>query len=126
MSPRRKLDRDTVLSGRPEQAPAVRREERPNGGVKVTFRRVRRRWLGWFGGESEVERSFGLDVLGREVYEFCDGKSDVGAIVRKFANKHRVSRAEAELAVTTFLKTMMTKGLIVMAIDKDRVQRKRN
>ena len=126
MSAKMKLDRDAVLSGRPEQAPAVRREERPNGGVRVTIRMVRRRWFGRFGREGEVERNFGLDVLGREVYESCDGKSDVRAIVRKFAKKHKLSWAEAELAVTTFLKTMMTKGLIVMAIDKDRVRRKRN
>ena len=96
MSPRRKLDRDTVLSGRPEQAPAVRREERPNGGVKVTFRRVRRRWLGWFGGEGEVERSFGLDVLGREVYESCDSSYGIAfsASRRVHSARHCVSSSE--------------------------------
>jgi hypothetical protein len=68
-----------------------------------------------------VERSFGLDVLGREVYEACDGRTKVKEIIHGFAKTHRVSLSEAEVSVTTFLKTLMTKGLVYMAVDKNAV-----
>jgi len=122
VKPKRGLDRGAALAARPEAAPLVRCEERENGGALVTVRLARRRWLRWLGGPDEVEQSFGLDALGREVYEACDGKSSVRKIIRDFAARHKVSPAEAEIAVTTFLKTLMAKGLVVMAVDKARVK----
>jgi len=120
----KRFDRHTAMSGRPVQTPPVRVDERDNGGAVVTVRLKRRRAFRWFGGPDEVEQSFGLDPLGSEVYEACDGTADVAAIVRRFAKTHKVSRSEAEIAVTTFLKTLMTKGLVVMAIDEDKLRKK--
>ena len=124
MSAKPRLDRDTALSARPERVPSVRCEDRDNGGTLVTLKLTRRRMFRWLGAPVEVEQSFGLDALGREVYDACDGKSSVKAIIKKFQTSRRVSRPEAEIAVTTFLKRLTAKGLVVMAVDKDRVKRK--
>jgi len=111
-----RLDREQVLAARPEALPVVRREEGPNGGANVTVRLAPRRWMGWLHGSRMVERTFNLDGFGREVYEACDGKTDVRTVIRRFAERHRLSVAEAELSVTTFLKTLMSKGLVAMAV----------
>ena len=114
-----KLDRTSALSGRPRPAPILSRKDRPDGGVNVTVMVRRPGWSRLLGGAASAERTFGLDAFGREVLEACNGKRSVGAIVGRFAKAHQVSRAEAELSVTRFLKTMMTKGLVMMEVSKD-------
>ena len=118
MGAKAELDRDAALGAKPEQAPCVRREDREHGRLTVTVMLPRAGFLKWITGSGDVERTFGLDVLGREVYEACDGRTKVKEIIRKFARTHRLSLPEAEVSVTTFLKTMMTKGLVMMAVDK--------
>ena len=54
---------------------------------------------------------------GLELFAACDGKRSVQAIVRRFAKGHKMSRAEAELSVTTFLKALLAKGMVVMEMD---------
>jgi len=60
-----------------------------------------------------------LDALGREVYDTADGSRTVKTIARDFAASHKISVAEAELAVTTFLRTLMRKGLIAMLVEPE-------
>ncbi len=116
------LARDIALSARPERTPVVRTVERDNGGLMVVIRLVRPPWLRWFGTRPrEFERSYGLDVLGREVYEACDGKTTVKTLIQNFERRHHVSPAEAEAAVAAFLRTLMAKGLVVMALDRESV-----
>jgi hypothetical protein len=42
-------------------------------------------------------------------------------MIRKFAEKHNLSPAEAEMSVTGFLKTLMRKGLVYIAVDRNKV-----
>jgi len=111
-----KLGRGGSLSARPHPAPVVGAKERPDGGLIVTIRVDRPRWQRLLGASERTERSFGLDAYGREVLEACDGRRSVKAIVRRFAKAHQMSLAEAELAVATFLKTLVSKGLVAMEI----------
>ena len=97
--------------------PILRREE-VDGELKVTIRYMRPGWQQWLGADETCEHSMILDVLGRELYEACDGKQNVKKMVERFAAAHSISVAEAELAVTTYLRTLLKKGLIVMAIRK--------
>ncbi|MFP4380095.1 MAG: PqqD family protein [Candidatus Sumerlaeia bacterium] len=112
------LSREAAISARPEQLSYVRRKERDDGGMEVTVNMPRTGFLRVVGGKGTVERTFGLDPLGREVYEACDGKKTVRNIAKKFAKKHHVSQSEGEIAVTTYLKTLMTKNLVAVAVDK--------
>ena len=72
-----------------------------------------------------MQRSYGLDRFGMQVYEACDGKTSVRRIVKRFAADNGLGPAEAELAVSRFLKTLMAKGLIAMEVSKDSVRKDR-
>jgi len=109
--------REAALKARPHQLPPVKSEEK-DGKLYVTVRFKRPRWQQMLGGDETCERAFGLDTYGRSVYESCDGKRTVRAIVKRFANQTKVSVPEAEMAVTKFLKTLLSKGLVVMEMDK--------
>jgi hypothetical protein len=116
------LNREAAMTARPEKLEIVRMTERPDGGVEVTVNVPKTGFLRMIGGSGTVERTFSLDPMGREVYEACDGQSTVQAIAKNFAKKYMVGRSEAEVAVTTYLKTLMTKTLVGMEIDKKSVR----
>jgi len=107
------FERADAMAAKPVRLPAIRTESRDNGGLYVTVKLERPRWQRWLGADEEFERTFGLDAIGRQVYQMCDGQKKVTHIARKLARDQRISQAEAEIAVTTFLKTMISKGLVV-------------
>ncbi len=109
----KKAMRRTALSGRPHCLPAVRKEEKV-GKLYVTVKYMRPRWQRLLGGTETCERTFGMDTYGRRVYELCDGRQTVETIVQRFATAVRVSLPESEMAVTKFMRTLLTKGLIAM------------
>jgi hypothetical protein len=110
------LDRETSLACRPVCVPPSAREDLGCGGVKLVVRVQAPRLVRWFAGRQMADRTFDLDSLGREVYDECDGRTEVKAIVRRFAVRHKVSPAEAEISVTEFLRTLMSRGLVAMRL----------
>jgi len=105
------LDRDTAMAGFPIQLPAKSKEEKQDKlYVTILFRRPK--WQQLLGAEEICKRTFGLDVYGREIYEACDGKTNVNQIVERFARNHKISLAEAEVAVSSFFKTLMSRGMV--------------
>ncbi len=111
--------RQAALDARPHAAPPVRTERR-DGKLYVTVKFRRPSWQRWLGADALCERTFGLDAHGQDVYQWCDGTRTVQDVVRRFAGKNRISLPEAELNVTRFLRTLLTKGLIVMEMEKPR------
>ena len=109
--------RTAALESVPHQMPPVRQEEK-DGKLYVTVMLERSKWQRILGADRTCERTFGLDAYGRRVYESCDGKRTVQRIVKRFADKVRVSVPEAEMAVSQFMKTLLSKGLIVMEMEK--------
>jgi hypothetical protein len=105
------LSQEQAMQVTPIAFPPVRTEEKENK-LYVTLEFVRPNWQRFLGADKLCERTFGLDAYGREVYHACDGEHSVRAIIQHFARKHRLDRAEAELNVTTFLKTLIGKGLV--------------
>src|SRR5262245_22056081 len=112
----RKISREAALKARPLKLPNASSTELPNQGVRVMLHLEGARWLQKFGG-GKFARNFELDQLGREVYEACDGETNVETIVKNFAAAHNLNLPAAENAVTTFLKMLMSKGLIVMEVE---------
>lgn len=115
-----RLDRDAALAARPVRLPELRREEK-EGKLYVTVRLERPRWQRWLGAEATCERTFGLDAYGREVLEMCTGDRTVNTLIERFARNHRLSIPEAEASVTTFLQTLMRKGLVGMAVARSSI-----
>ena len=97
------LDRSTAMAGFPIQLTAKRKEEK-NGKLYVTVEFVRPKWQQYLGADEVCERTFGLDPYGREVYDACNGKNNVNDIIERFAKNHKISVAESEISVSTFLK----------------------
>ena len=119
-SRKKTISRTSALKARPKRLPIIRSEELDGEGLKVTVEYTRPRWQQFLGAPTDVSRSYVLDNFGREVYEACNGSKNVAAIVRDFSKRHNVSIAEAELSVSTFLKTLMSRGLVAMLMGKGR------
>lgn len=109
--------RNASLDGVPFRLRTVRQQEK-DGKLYVTILYERPRWQRVLGADRECERTFGLDAYGRRVYESCDGSRTVRQIVSRFAEQVRVSVPEAELAVTRFMRTLLSKGLVAMEMEK--------
>lgn len=107
------------FAARPERVPCMGSHDCGDGGLSITVEVQRPGWQRMLGASVKARRTFELDYLGRNVYEACDGAATVADIARKFADEHQISLPEAEVATTQFLKTLMTKGLIAMAVDRE-------
>jgi hypothetical protein len=112
-----KVERESALSAVPHRLPPIEVRERDNGGLEVVVAFDRPGWHRFLGASGRAERTFGMDTLGRFVYEACTGEATVGDISAGFAAHYRVTGAEAEIAVSRFLKTLMSKGLVAMEIE---------
>ena len=109
--------RGASLKARPHQLPRLKQEEK-NGKLYVTVAFKRPHWQKLLGSGDTAERTFGLDTYGRRVYESCTGKHTVKSVIKHFAEETRVSLPEAEMAVTKFMRTLISKGLIAMVMEK--------
>ena len=112
------LGREAAMDAVPVQLTPQRTEVK-HGKLYITVEFYRPRWQRFLGAASTCQRTFGLDAYGQEVYAACDGKSKVKDIVRDLAARHHISPAEAEVAVTTFLRTLMLKGIIGMTVPEE-------
>jgi hypothetical protein len=55
-----------------------------------------------------------LDGLGKDVWEACDGRKSVEAIVDDFANRFKLTFHESRLTVTDFLRDLSRRALIAL------------
>ena len=106
-----------LLDAVPLRSQTVQGEKRPDGGWLLRVP-LRRRWytkppLTWLMPLSR-ERAIGLDRLGSEVWEVCDGRRTVQEIVDLFAAAHDLTFHEARLSVTAFLRLLTRRGLVVV------------
>ena len=86
-------------------------------GLLVTVPLRRPKWLvppiSWLIPFSGVRR-IQLDAPGRAVLELCDGNRNVEQIVESFAEAHRLSFREGQLAVTQFLRELVRRGIVAI------------
>jgi hypothetical protein len=113
-----KLTREQSMRARPIAVRILSREPLPYGGQRLTvgfqptgFQKFLIR------NTAGMTKKFELDPFGLAVLKMCDGTKSVRHITDAFAKKHKLHPAEAERAVSTFLQTMMRKGLIAMAVE---------
>ncbi len=93
-------------------------ETSPAGdGLLVSIPIERPRWLvppiSWVVPFSKLRR-VQLDAIGRAVLEACDGRRTVEEVIERFAAEHKLSFRESQLAVTRFLRELVTRGIIVI------------
>jgi hypothetical protein len=107
-----------LLDAVPMQNRAVRVES--HGSTFTLWVPIRRRW--WMRGPLSwalpfrSEKGVALDVIGSEVWSACDGERRVEDIVAAFAQHHRLRFHEARSSVTQFLKSLVERRLLVLAV----------
>ena len=62
------------------------------------------------------QRRIELDALGAEVWDLCNNRRNMEQIIETFAQRHQLSFHEARLSVSTFMRSLVERGCIVMAI----------
>src|SRR5262245_59946137 len=65
-----------------------------------------------------MSKTFELDELGKFVWDTCDGKTSVRQVIRRLAQRYNLNQREAEDATVAFMKTLTSKGLLAMAVEK--------
>jgi hypothetical protein len=70
-------------------------------------------------GSGEGERTVELDQIGSFVWRMCDGETAVRDMIERLADEYKVNRKEAEASVTAFLRTLATRGLVMIVVRRD-------
>jgi hypothetical protein len=80
---------------------------------------IRRRFwltgLAWF-LPFRKEKGIALDAVGSTVWVACDGRRRVEEIVEGFAARHQLRFHEARLSVGQFLRSLVERNLLVLAV----------
>jgi hypothetical protein len=112
----REMTLSQFLAAVPQKNSAIKVE--PAGdGLLVSVPIPRPRWLvppiSWilpFSDHRRVE----LDGPGKTVLELCDGQRTVEEVVESFAQRHKLSFRESQLAVTKFFRELVQRGIMVI------------
>lgn len=115
------MDRAAALEARPCAVSSLTRTAQPDGGVRVRVEHQPGPWQRWLLRlPGPLLREYDLDPLGTAVLDACDGRTPVRRIIADFAQTQQVSEAEAERAVSLFLRTLLQRQIIVMAVPEPR------
>ncbi len=91
--------------------------ERKKGGLLASVPIRRPRWLvppiSWVIPWSPYRR-VQLDEVGSEVLDLCDGARTVEEVIEKFAEDHKLSFREGQVAVTAFLRELLSRGIVAI------------
>lgn len=114
-----KLSRDQARRSKPIGHEYVRRKAMPSGEVRLTFMVPARGMAKWLLRlPDKVEKTVALDAVGIQIFDLCDGETTVDQIVQKYTKRYKVDRHEAEIAVTTFMRSLVQRGLVTMMVPK--------
>ena len=108
-----------TLEAVPIRNSAARLVERGEGELCLAVPVRRPRWMvppiSWV-VPLAAERRVRLDRLGCEVWDLCDGRRSVEEMVDAFAARHALSFHEARVAVTGYLRELLRRGLLAVAM----------
>jgi hypothetical protein len=113
------ITRAQQLSARPYALvePEIRETEGGGAQLKVKLKPSGvHRWLLRF-PEGAV-KTFELDAIGLFVWRACDGKTTVEELIRKVAERLKITNREAEVATLTFVRMLVKKGLLGVEVGK--------
>ncbi len=90
----------------------VRRDD--EGNVVITIPRRRSWWANFLATILNMpdEKKVALDKIGTAVWDQCNGKRTVQAIVEFFVEKYKLNRREAEVSMFAYLKELTKRGFI--------------
>ncbi len=115
-----KPSRSEALACVPVIMPQAQWVKQENGDILVEYPFVAKPLLqaifNRFNGanQQKLTRKLQLDGLGSQVWAAIDGEKSVAELIRDFAESSTMSMQEAELSVTTFLRELGKRGLILL------------
>ena len=111
---------EQVLLSRPIRNESLPTEPGEDGSLKIVIERRREWWVKVLSAVLPIpkRRPIELDPLGREVWELCDGEHTLREMIRIFQERHKLSRAEAEWSLRTYLRDLAKRRLVVIAVQK--------
>ncbi len=115
------LTRTEALAGIPQRAPSANWKVLADGDIlieypldiKPFFIQLTNRFQ-----KKQAQRptkKLQLDNMGSTVWQMFDGVKDVKTIIREVSDQSGLSLQEAEISVTTFLRQLGRRGLILMS-----------
>jgi hypothetical protein len=111
------LTRAQAMNARPVAGDIVARQALPTGGERISIRVRPGKWHRILLRLPEkISREYELDAYGAILVTLCNGRRSVEEIVEQFACEHRLDTHEAERAVVDYLRTLMRRGIVSMAL----------
>lgn len=114
------LSREEALACIPDISPTIEWEADDSGDILIEYplaiKPLLRAIFARFNKNQpqKITRKLQLDSLGSRVWQYIDGKRTVSTIISEFATETTITRQEAEQSVTTFLRELGKRGLIIL------------
>jgi hypothetical protein len=119
--PAKGLTRTEALASIPLRSPSATWEILEDGDILIEYPlSIKPFFLQLFsrfnkGQEQRPTKKLQLDAMGSKVWQMFDGKKEVKTIIREVAEETGLSLQEAEISVTTFLRQLGRRGLILIS-----------
>lgn len=116
-----KIGREAMFNSKPVRNDQLEWKKNDEGEVVVTLKRdtsLKVRILSklfWIPGEKTLV----LDQIGTQVWDMCDGRTMVSAMIRRLSETHQLNLKEAEISLLAYLKKLGQKGLVGFLVDKE-------
>lgn len=115
-----RISPEQVLLSRPVRNTSLKTEKIERGGLRLIIPRRREWWARVLAVVFPIprERRLELDPVGEEVWELCDGNHTLRQMIAVFQERHKLTRAEAEWSLRTYLRDLGKRNLVAFAIEK--------
>jgi len=115
-----RLSAEQVLRSRPVRNEGLKSERIEGGGVRLLLERRREWWAKILAVIFPIPKvkPVELDAVGEEVWDLCDGQHTLRQMIDTFRERHKLTRAEAEWSLRTYLRDLGKRGLVAFAIEK--------
>ena len=121
-----KISREAMFGSKPTRNDLLEWEKTEDGEASITMKRGDN-WkvrilskIFWI----PKQRTLVLDQIGTQVWEMCDGRTTVEAMIRRLSRNHKINEKEAEISLLAYLKKLAQKRLVGFIVEKGDLPRK--
>jgi len=114
------IGREAMFKSKPVRNDQLEWEKNEDGEVLVTLTRGAS-WkvrtlskIFWI----PEQKTMVLDEIGAQVWDMCDGRTTVEAMIKRLGKAHQLNLKEAEISLLAYLKKLGQKGLLGFAVAK--------
>jgi hypothetical protein len=122
-----KISREAMFNSKPTRNSALEWEKNEEGEVTITLRRAESMKVKIISKLFWVpdKRTMVLDQIGTQVWDMCDGKTTVEAMIKRLSEDHKLNNKEAEISLLAYLKQLGQKNLVGFVVEKKDLGKKR-